>query len=254
MQQNVLIISNLSSATSIGFGRTIRVITEMGHIPHPVLTGFDTSPGKKTDAGEQTLLPRELVAAQLQRTLDNRIINAVMVGATGLSDAQKDMALALGEYKKKRLIPIVANPCLPIDENDPGQLTDSVTDFMRDIAPLADLITPSVREAEALTGMIIDTPEMMIKAAEKLLADGCHTVFMHAGDFQENQTTYQLVTPSAQLAFSAPRLVRKIVDRRRGYGSVLASALAVCLGKGQNYEMGIERALVQMKRMALSEM
>lgn len=253
MQQNVLVISGLSSASNIGLARSIRMITDMGHLPYPVLTAIDTSKDKKHPVAP-FIVPTDNVIEQLSVSMNARILNAVQIGYIGDIATQKSVCELLREHKNRRLIPIAANPCLPIDEKDQDALTQAVNSFAQDICPLADIITPSVREAEALTGITINEPTDMVKAAESLLEYGCKTVLLRNGEFQENQTTHLLVNDTSQLTFSAPRLLKKSPDRRSGFGNAFAAAIVVSLAKGQNYEACIERALVQVKRMSLSEL
>lgn len=253
MQQNVLIVSGLSSTTNVGLLRSMRMVTDMGHLPFPVLTAIETGKDKK-DPASRFIIPEETVLAQLLATTQGRIFNAVQIGCFGTIETQKKTCAYLQDHKVKRMIPVVANPCLPIEEQDESALAEAVQAFIQNVCPLANLITPSIREAEALTGQPIHNAESALKAAETLLTFGCSTVFLRNGEFQENQTTHYLVTESAQLTFSAPRLLRKSPDRRSGFGSAFASAIAIGLAKGQNYESCIERALVQVKRMSLSEL
>lgn len=253
MQQNVLVISGLSSASNIGLARSIRMVTDMGHLPYPILTAVDTTKDKKMPL-PAFIIPSDVVINQLSVSMSVRILNAVQLGYVGDIETQKRICTLLKDHKVKRMIPIAANPCLPIDEKNPEALTEAVNSFIQDICPIADIITPSVREAEALTGITINDPTDMVKAAESLLEYGCKTVLLRNGEFQENQTTHLLVTDNSQLTFSAPRLLKKSPDRRSGFGNAFAAAIVVSLAKGQNYEACVERAIVQVKRMALSEL
>ncbi len=253
MQQNVLVISGLSSASNVGLARSMRMVTDMGHLPYPIVTAIDTTKDKKHPV-PAFYLPAETIINQLSISMGARLLNAVQIGYIGDIDTQKKICAVLREHKAKRHIPVAANPCLPIDEKDQAKLDAAIESFKHDICPLADIITPSVREAEHLTGITIADPTDMVKATDMLLGFGCKTVLLRNGEFQENQTTHLLATSNAQLTFGAPRLLRKIPDRRTGFGNAFAAALVVSLAKGQNYEAAVERALVQVKRMALSEL
>ena len=231
----------------------MRMITDMGHLPHPIVTAIDTTKDKKSPL-PVFLLPVENVLDQLSVSMGSRILNAVQLGFIGDLETQTKICGILKDYKAKRMIPIASNPCLPIDEKDEMKLNAAIEAYKTDICPITDIITPSVREAEALTGVIINDPTDMVKAAETLLGFGCKTVLLRNGEFQENQTTHLLVTDNSQLTFSAPRLLRKMPDRRSGFGNAFAAAIVVSLAKGQNYEACVERALVQVKRMSLSEL
>ena len=66
MQQNILVISGLSSASPLGLTRSIRMITDMGHLAHPVVTSIDTTKdkitrGAKINRGNNWILPQRLL-------------------------------------------------------------------------------------------------------------------------------------------------------------------------------------------------
>jgi hydroxymethylpyrimidine/phosphomethylpyrimidine kinase len=146
-------------------------------------------------------------------------------------------------------IPLVVNPAVR-HERDGAVLKA----LKRDLLLVADVITPSIVEAEILTGVSIIDEESFMLAAEMLLTLGPKAVLLRGGDFYEGEVLDVFFTDSAQLTFRSPRLLQRNISGHGGMGGVIAAALAMALIKGQPYEQAISFALQQAKNFYLTEM
>jgi hydroxymethylpyrimidine/phosphomethylpyrimidine kinase len=255
MQHNILILSSFFSRTGAGLSRAMRMVTEMGHMPRPVISAINTA-AADTPRSDRDLfyIPPDVVLDQLERTLESFPVQAIKVGFIGAATTQTRLSERLTTLRKEHKVPIVLNPCLLTDSGNPQSSLEEVNALKRDLFLISDIVTPSVAEAEKLTGMTIRDLDDMQQAADMLLTLGPRAVLVRGGDFQEDQVFDLLATDTAQMTFSAPRLLRNSISARSGFGGVVACAIAVGLAKGQNFETCVENALVQIKRMYLSEM
>lgn len=255
MQHNILILSSFFSRTGTGLSRAMRMVTEMGHLPRPVISAINTAPAD-APRGDHDLfyIPPEIVMAQLDRTLESFPVQAIKVGFIGAAATQTRLSERLVRLKNDHNVPIVLNPCLLSDSGNSQSSLEEVNALKRDLFLIADIVTPSVAEAERLTGMTIRDLSDMQQAADMLLTLGPRAVLLRGGDFQEEQVIDLLATDTAQMTFTTPRLLRSNISARSGFGGVVACAIAVGLAKGQNFETCVENALMQIKRMYLSEM
>ncbi len=254
MQHNILVLSSFFSRTGTGLSRAMRMINDMGHIPRPVISAINTSKDLGASRKDLFCIPSDVVMAQVERTIESWPVDAIKLGFIGAAETQTKISERLAQLKKERGVPIVLNPCLLNDDGNSQATLDEVNALKRDLFLIADVVTPSVAEAEALTGMTIRDLNDMQNAADMLLTLGPRAVLLRGGDFQEDQVIDLLATDTAQLTFNAPRLLRNNVSGRSGFGGVVACAIAVGLAKGQNFEVCVENALTQIKKMYLSEL
>jgi hydroxymethylpyrimidine/phosphomethylpyrimidine kinase len=112
--------------------------------------------------------------------------------------------------------------------------------LIRQLLPRAVLITPNVREAEALSGLAIRQPDDLAMAARKLLALGPAAVLVKGGHLGGEIVTDWLAWPEGVEAFTAPRVTNRGMH---GAGCTLASAIATGLAQGMPLKKAVGRAL-----------
>ena len=95
---------------------------------------------------------------------------------------------------------------------------------MKQLLPLATVVTPNQSELRALTGL-----DDIEAAAEKLLAAGANHVLVTGGDANEAQVTNRLYGKTGRQLWQWTRLPYNC----HGSGCTLASALATFLAHGE---------------------
>jgi len=108
------------------------------------------------------------------------------------------------------------------------------------LLPRAALITPNVREAEALSGLPIRGPDDLAAAARQLLELGPAAVLVKGGHLPGDTVTDWLIWRNGAECFTAPRTVSR---NTHGTGCTLASAIAVGLAQGLPLNAAVRRAL-----------
>ena len=94
------------------------------------------------------------------------------------------------------------------------------------LLPRAAVITPNLREAEALSGLSIRNPDDLAAAAHQLLTLGPAAVLVKGGHLPGDPVSDWLVWREGAEAFTAPRFASR---NTHGTGCTLASAIATGL-------------------------
>jgi hydroxymethylpyrimidine/phosphomethylpyrimidine kinase len=116
---------------------------------------------------------------------------------------------------------------------------EAVDALKQRLLPLADLVTPNIPEAEALSGLTISGPDDMEAAAIAILAMGPTSVLLKGGHLSENRLVDVLVTPLGAERFESTRIETR---HTHGTGCTLASAIATGLAQGLVLDEAVGRA------------
>jgi len=170
----------------------------------------------------------ELLLEQTTRVVVDMSPAAIKVGMLGSNKALQVVANLAAQLS---LLPLVVDPVLAAGFG--GSLGDDgiVAGILRQLIPLATLVTPNTEELIALTGEL--DPK---NAAEKLLATGCDAVLVtgtHADTHDVTNTLYRHNQPP--LSQDWPRLPHSY----HGSGCTLASAITARLARGIALESAV---------------
>ena len=175
-----------------------------------------------------------LVTATLEELVSDIPISAVHLGMLGTSKVVK----AVGEFLsrrtgKARLPNVVLDPILKSSSG--GELLDAAGTrvLIEKLVPLADVITPNVDEAAALTGLKVGDLDEMRAAVAKLHEMGSAAVVITGGHLEKAIDLLSFTTKSGvqQEVFRAER---QRSNSTHGTGCAYATALAchLALGRG----------------------
>ncbi len=134
--------------------------------------------------------------------------------------------------------------------------------LIRELLPVARVVTPNIPEAEALTGMSINSEETMREAAARIRAIGAPAVLIKGGHLEgKKRSADSRRSASSSLAPSATNLEDEAVDLLddngevtvfrqpriagpgiRGSGCMLSTAIAAGLGNGKTLVESVEAA------------
>jgi hydroxymethylpyrimidine/phosphomethylpyrimidine kinase len=115
---------------------------------------------------------------------------------------------------------------------------DAVTMLVTELLPLARLVTPNVPEAEALTGMTIETVDDLGNAARELVARGARAAVVKGG---------HLAGPAVDVMYDGVDLRQWSADRvpgrhTHGTGCTFSAAIAARLSLGVDLPDAVSRA------------
>jgi hydroxymethylpyrimidine/phosphomethylpyrimidine kinase len=170
-------------------------------------------------------IPIEMVAAQIEAVISDIGTDAVKTGMLSSSAIIETVARELAHFRVDRL---VVDPVIVAKSGDRLLREEAVDALRRSLLPLATVVTPNIPEAEALTGMKIESGDDARRAAEKIVGMRAKAVVVKGG---------HLPGPPVDLfydgrefrEFSAPRIETR---NTHGTGCTFASAIAAGLAKG----------------------
>ena len=112
--------------------------------------------------------------------------------------------------------------------------------LIQHLIPLATLITPTIPEAEALTGELI-TLEYMAEAALKLQQLGAKNVLLKGGHLTGDELTDVLRVGDETYSYPTLRLHTR---NTHGTGCTMASAISTLVGKGETLPQAVHKAQI----------
>jgi len=183
-------------------------------------------------------LPAEFVARQIDAVAQDIGVDAAKTGM--LSTAE--IIEAVAETVARNAIPnLVIDPVM-LSKSGHALLQPSAREaLVRWLIPLAAVLTPNIPEAEALTGVTLDSDNAIREAARRLLAMGPRYVLIKGGHAPGPDAADHLFWEGGMQLYRAPR-----IDTRNthGTGCTFSAAIAACIAKGCT----VERAVAEAKR------
>ena len=161
--------------------------------------------------------------------------DAVKIGMLCGADMIRAAAKKLREY---HAVNIVLDPVMVSTSGSRLLSREAVEEMKARMFPLADLVTPNIPEGEVLTGMRIESPEDMEKAAETIACTyGCAVLLK--GGHQAGSADDLLYRDGSFRWYPGRRIAN---PNNHGTGCTLSSAIASNLAKGFSMEEAVERA------------
>ena len=180
-------------------------------------------------------VPSKVTSEQIGTLLSDIKPDAVKTGMLFTSGNVDAVVSAIKKHKIKNLV------VDPVVRSSSGKMLlqpDAVKSLIRNLFPLATLITPNIPEAEFLTNRSITTDEDMDYAAGVLLDRGPSFVLIKGGHGRGTDAVDTLYGGKTVLSFST----HKKKGEFHGTGCVLSSAIAVFIAQGLPVEKAVEKA------------
>jgi hydroxymethylpyrimidine/phosphomethylpyrimidine kinase len=186
-------------------------------------------------------VPLAHIRSQIEAVFDDFPIGAVKTGMLGNAAITR---LVARELKRRRPAWLVVDPVMIATSGARLLTEDAVQAMVRELIPLADILTPNLPEAEALLGHPIRTARDYDRAGEALRALGADTVLLKGGHARGGEVVDRFYDAAGVLELRHPRL------RAEGHGTgcTLASAIAAELAKGQAPRAAVRRAVTYVHR------
>ena len=219
----VLTIAGSDSGGGAGIQADLKTMTAFGVYGLSVITSVTA----QNTLGVQGIhdLPPEFVELQLDSVLSDIGAHAAKTGMVSNSEIIAAVAKKLRQYKVPNL---VVDPVMMAKSGDPLLRDDAREALIEEILPLAQLVTPNIPEAEALSGLRIESLNDMREAARKIRELGPQAVLVKGGHRQEDAVDV-LWDGEVFREFPAERLDQK---HTHGTGCTYSAAIASCLARG----------------------
>jgi hydroxymethylpyrimidine/phosphomethylpyrimidine kinase len=229
----VLIIAGSDSGGGAGVQADIKTVTILGGYAASAITAVTV----QNTLGVSSVhpIPPEIIAAQARAVLSDIGADAIKTGMLGDAATVALVAELLDEAK----VPAVIDPVMVAKGGASLLAAEAVAAVRGLLIPCAALLTPNAPEAEALTGLTVETTDDLRRAGEALLKAGAQAVLMKGGHVAGDRLVDVLMTPEGETAFEGPRIATR---HTHGTGCTLASACAVGMAQGLPLEAAVARA------------
>lgn len=177
----------------------------------------------------------EFLKDQLEAVFEDIFPDAVKIGMVSSTELIHVIADQLRTYKARN---IVVDPVMVATAGSALIQTDAVQTMVKELLPLADLVTPNIPEAEVLSGMTIGSKEDMQTAA-KQMGDRYGCAVLLKGGHSINDANDLLYTQGKLHWFEGKRIDN---PNTHGTGCTLSSAIASNLAKGFPLAESVQRA------------
>lgn len=180
------------------------------------------------------IMDAALVRAQVNAVLSDIMPAAVKTGALGNAAVIRAVARELCG----RPFPVVIDPVMISKHGSPLLKRDAVRALLKQLFPLATLVTPNVPEAEALSGVRIRRIPDMKKAARRILASGARAVLIKGGHLKG--AAMDFFFDGRKSVFLKAARVR--TRHTHGTGCTYAAAVTAELAKGKKLLAAVRTA------------
>ncbi len=183
-------------------------------------------------------VPLVFIAAQIDSIFSDFEVAAVKIGM--LSRAET-IRLIASELRRRAVKHVVLDPVMVATSGDQLLQDDAVAALRTELMPLAEIVTPNLHEAAALTGKSFARSDAEMEAqARDIFAFGPRAVLIKGGHGTGDEAVDLLIDSGGGVTrLSAKRIKTK---NTHGTGCTLSSAIAANLAKGMDLIAAVRAA------------
>ena len=237
----VLVIAGSDSGGGAGIQADLKTVMALGGHAATVITAVTA----QNSLGVQGVWPlaEDAVAAQFRSIIDDFTVGAVKIGMLGTAALVEQVRLLLAPIAEE--IPVVLDPVCASKHGDPLLQPEAVSALVRDIVPLATVVTPNIPEAALLLAALGDEAALTAdddgqrRAAAALTAAGARWALVKGGH-RDDDVARDVLSDGT----NATWLTHDRVDtvHTHGTGCTLASAIAAGLAGGMTVPVAVAQA------------
>lgn len=226
--KTALTIAGSDCSGGAGIQADLKSISANGVFGMSVITAI-TAQNTMGVFGIQDITP-EMISQQIRVIFEDIKVDAIKIGMVSKIESIKAIGQALRAVNN--LPPVVVDPVMVSKSGFKLLSDDAKETLIKELFPLAQLITPNLPEAEEILGIKISNLEEMKEAALMLKKLGPKYVLVKGGHL-ENDATDLLYDGEKFVYLKQERINTK---HTHGTGCTLSSAIAANLAKGMNIE------------------
>ncbi|TCP95794.1 hydroxymethylpyrimidine/phosphomethylpyrimidine kinase [Cricetibacter osteomyelitidis] len=184
-------------------------------------------------------IPLSTIESQLKAIADDFQISAFKIGMLGTVEVIECVANALKQYNFGKL---VLDPVMIAKGGAALLRENAIAALKQHLVPLADVITPNLPEAEALTGINVIDDRSARQAANILQQLGAKTVVLKGGHSDQSQSAVcrdWIFSNDDNFTVESPRFD---TPHTHGTGCTFSACIAAELAKGNSVEQAIRTA------------
>jgi len=184
-------------------------------------------------------VPTEIIAAQIDAVVDDIGVDAVK---TGMLSSAEIISTVADRVRRWGLDRLVVDPVMVAKSGDRLLREDAVAALVRELLPLAAVLTPNLPEAEVLVGRPLEDDASIREAARRIVDLGPKTVVMKGGHRDGQGPAVDVLFDGRD--FTAFASERFDTPNTHGTGCTLSAAIAAGLARG----LSIPEAVGEAKR------
>lgn len=231
--KTVLSIAGSDSSGGAGIQADLKTMIMNGVYGMTAVTAL-TAQNTKGVTGILEVSP-DFLEKQIDAVFQDIRPDAVKIGMVPSAPLMETIAYCLKKYQAEN---IVVDPVMVATSGSVLMETEAAAALKKSLLPVADLATPNIPEAEALSGRKIKTSEDMEQAAKKISeVYGCGVLCK--GGHSLNDASDYLFYQGKGRWFRGRRIDN---PNTHGTGCTLSSAIASNLAKGYSMEEAVQRA------------
>ena len=232
----VLTIAGSDSGGGAGIQADLKTFAALGCYGMTAITALTA----QNTQGVQAIhaVPAEFLRAQLASVLGDIGVDAVKIGMLHTPEVVRTVAWAIEHYGLQR---VVLDPVMVATSGDRLIAQETVGVLVKELFPLAEVITPNLDEAGWLLGRSLQDADALEAAAQDLRALGAQAVLLKGGHLPGDWVVDVLSMPGAPQAhkLQSPRIA---THNGHGTGCTLSSAIAAHLALGLPLQQAVEQA------------
>ncbi len=182
-------------------------------------------------------VPLAVLRDQIDAVVEDIGVDAVKIGMLHSAETVREVAAGLQRHNLRR---VVLDPVMIATSGAVLIDTEAVDVLVRELFPLATVVTPNLDEAALLVGRPLESEADMESAAHQLLEMGARAVLLKGGHLAGETVSDLLLSREAP-----PLWLRgtRIASRNtHGTGCTLSSAIASYLALGSDLLQAVERS------------
>ncbi len=183
------------------------------------------------------IMSGDLVARQIAAVMADFEVAVVKIGAVGSVENVRVVADAIDRHDWST---VVLDPVVVASVGTALASTGVLNALRTLVLPRSTLVTPNLREAAALTGLAVRTPEDMERAARNLVSQGAGAALVTGGHLAGEEMVDVLFDGNAVIRLTH---ARQDSAQLHGTGCTLASAVAAGRAQGIGLVGAVERAV-----------
>lgn len=182
-------------------------------------------------------IPPEMLQAQIDAVVQDIGVDAVKIGMLHAPEVVRVVADAIRTHQ---LPHVVLDPVMVATSGDRLIAEETVGVLVRELFPLAEVITPNLDEAGWLLGRKIEGIGMLDEAAQALRGLGAQAALLKGGHLPGDEVVDVLALPDGRChRLASPRIATR---NGHGTGCTLSSAIAAQLALGLPLVPAVEAA------------
>ena len=226
--KTALTIAGSDSSGGAGIQADIKSMSANGVFAMSVITAI-TAQNTMGVFGIEDISP-EMIKSQIKVIFDDIKVDAIKIGMVSKIESIKTISEGLREIKD--LPPIVLDPVMVSTSGYKLLSDDAKETLIKELFPLATLITPNLPEVEEILGIKVEDMEEMKEAAKELKKLGAKYVLIKGGHLKNDAT--DLLFDGENFIYFKEQKIN--TNNTHGTGCTLSSAIAANLAKGMKIE------------------